>query len=95
MPAPQAAAAVAAARWFSARSGKVLVHARHMAKTRSKKWGMPVSTTHLSCGALFGVGIANGRAQWTVIRTILLAWLLTLTTAAFLSGSVYLLIRQL
>jgi PiT family inorganic phosphate transporter len=66
-----------------------------MAKTRSKKWGMPVSTTHLSCGALFGVGIANGRAQWTVIRTILLAWLLTLPTAAFLSGSVYLLIRQL
>jgi phosphate/sulfate permease len=44
---------------------------------------------------LFGVGIANGRAQWTVIRTILLAWLLTLPTAAFLSGSVYLLIRQL
>jgi len=66
-----------------------------MAKTRSKKWGMPVSTTDLSCGALFGVGIANGRAHWTVIRTILLAWLLTLTTAAFLSGSVYLLIRQL
>jgi PiT family inorganic phosphate transporter len=61
----------------------------------ASKWGMPVSTTHVSCGALFGIGIANGRARWRTIRTILLAWLLTLPTAAFLSGSLYLLIRQL
>lgn len=48
----------------------------------ASKWGMPVSTTHVSCGALFGIGVANGQARWNVIRTILLAWLLTLPMAA-------------
>ena len=48
----------------------------------ASKWGMPVSTTHVSCGALFAIGVANGQARWNVIRTILLAWLLTLPMAA-------------
>lgn len=61
----------------------------------ASKWGMPVSTTHVSCGALFGIGIANGRAQWSVIRTIIMAWLLTLPAAAVLSAGVYVLVRQL
>jgi PiT family inorganic phosphate transporter len=56
---------------------------------------MPVSTTHVSCGALFGIGIANGRAQWKMIRTILAAWVLTLPTAALLSGIIYILVRSL
>jgi PiT family inorganic phosphate transporter len=60
----------------------------------ASKWGMPVSTTHVSCGALFGIGIANGQAHWKMIRTILLAWLLTLPTAAVLSAGAYLLVRQ-
>jgi PiT family inorganic phosphate transporter len=60
----------------------------------ASKWGMPVSTTHVSCGALFGIGIANGRARWTMIRTILMAWLLTLPTAALLSAGVYAFLRQ-
>jgi PiT family inorganic phosphate transporter len=60
----------------------------------ASKWGVPVSTTHVSCGALFGIGIVNGRAQWRVIRTILMAWLLTLPTAAVLSAGVYLMVRQ-
>jgi len=59
----------------------------------ASKWGLPVSTTHVSCGALFGIGIANRQAQWKVIRTILMAWLLTLPTAAFLSAGVYWLVR--
>lgn len=58
-------------------------------------WGVPVSTTHVSCGALFGIGIANGEARWRMIRTILLAWLLTLPAAALLSAGVYLSIDEL
>jgi PiT family inorganic phosphate transporter len=59
----------------------------------ASKWGLPVSTTHVSCGALFGIGIANGEARWPMIRTILLAWLLTLPTAAVLSAVSYSLLR--
>jgi len=60
----------------------------------ASKWGMPVSTTHVSCGALFGIGIANGQARWKMINTILMAWLLTLPTAALLSAGVYAFVRQ-
>ena len=55
----------------------------------ASRWGLPVSTTHVSCGALFGIGAANGQARWDVIRTILLAWLLTLPCAAIIAGVIY------
>jgi PiT family inorganic phosphate transporter len=56
---------------------------------------MPVSTTHVSCGALFGIGIANGQARWKTIRTILMAWLLTVPLAALSEASVFVVFRQL
>jgi inorganic phosphate transporter, PiT family len=55
----------------------------------ASRWGLPVSTTHISCGALFGIGVANGQARWNVIRTILMAWLLTLPIAALSAGLIY------
>jgi PiT family inorganic phosphate transporter len=58
----------------------------------ASKWGLPVSTTHVSCGALFGIGAVSGQARWAVIRTILLAWVLTLPFAAVSAGSIYLLL---
>ncbi len=48
--------------------------------------GLPVSTTHVSCGALIGVGGANGRARWRAISGIALAWLVTLPLSALLAG---------
>lgn len=50
---------------------------------------MPVSTTHVSVGAIFGLGLVTGRAQWSTIRTILAAWVLTLPIGAVLSYSIY------
>ena len=44
--------------------------------------GVPVSTTHVSCGALFGIGAANGRARWATIGGIASAWVMTLPIAA-------------
>ena len=44
--------------------------------------GMPVSTTHVSSGAIFGIGVWTGDADWAVVRTILLAWVVTLPVAA-------------
>lgn len=61
----------------------------------ASRWGLPVSTTHLSCGALFGIGIANGQARWGVIRTILLAWLLTLPLAAISAALIYAVLSRL
>ena len=61
----------------------------------ASKWGFPVSTTHVSCGSLFGVGILNGQAHWEMIRTILLAWVLTLPFAGISSAIVYLALSQL
>lgn len=55
----------------------------------ASKWGLPVSTTHVSCGALFGIGAANGQARWRVIRTIVSAWVLTLPAAALLSAGAF------
>jgi inorganic phosphate transporter, PiT family len=60
----------------------------------ASKWGMPVSTTHVSCGSLFGIGVVNGRARWDVIRTILLAWVLTLPFAGISAGLIYLLLSR-
>ena len=52
-------------------------------------FGLPVSTTHVSCGALFGIGLTTRQADSRVISGILLSWLLTLPCAAALSGATY------
>jgi PiT family inorganic phosphate transporter len=51
--------------------------------------GLPVSTTHVSVGALFGIGLTTGRADLRVVSGILLSWLLTLPCAAAVSALVY------
>lgn len=48
----------------------------------ASRFGLPVSTTHVSTGALFGIAIENRGGHWPVIRNILLAWLATLPLAA-------------
>lgn len=48
----------------------------------ASRFGLPVSTTHVSCGALFGIGAVNGRASWRTIGQIVLAWVITLPVAA-------------
>jgi PiT family inorganic phosphate transporter len=46
--------------------------------------GLPVSTTHVSCGSLFGIGAVTRQAHWKTIATILLAWVTTLPLAGAL-----------
>ena len=48
--------------------------------------GVPVSTTHVSCGSLFGIGTATGQAHWRTIGHIVLAWILTLPIAGILGA---------
>lgn len=48
--------------------------------------GLPLSTTHVSCGALFGIGAVTGQARWKTIAGIFAAWLITLPLAAVLGA---------
>jgi len=52
----------------------------------SSSLGLPVSTTHVSCGALFGIGVVTGGARWKMILSILAAWAVTLPLAAVLAA---------
>jgi len=55
----------------------------------ASEFGMPVSTTHVSVGALFGIGLTGGKANTEVIASIALSWLLTLPCAALCSAVIY------
>ncbi len=55
--------------------------------------GVPVSTTHVSCGSIFGIGIASRSARWKTISRILLTWLTTLPMGAALGAALYLMLR--
>lgn len=58
----------------------------------ASRWGMPVSTTHVSCGSLFGLGAVTRKARWGMIRTIVGAWISTLPVAAALAAGFALLL---
>ena len=60
----------------------------------ASRLGLPVSTTHVSCGSLFGIGTVNRQAQWKVIRRILGSWLVTLPIGALLGAIAYLLVTS-
>ena len=51
--------------------------------------GVPVSTTHVSVGSLFGIGSATGQADKRKIAEIVMAWVLTLPIAASLAAVAY------
>lgn len=51
--------------------------------------GMPVSTTHVSVGSIFGIGTVTKKADLKVVRNILLSWLLTLPISAICSAIIY------
>ncbi|QNJ97121.1 inorganic phosphate transporter [Constantimarinum furrinae] len=48
--------------------------------------GMPVSTTHVSVGSIFGIGTASKKADVKMISKILISWVLTLPIAALMSA---------
>ncbi|MEB3767326.1 inorganic phosphate transporter [Acinetobacter sp. MD2] len=54
------------------------------------KFGLPVSTTHVLNSAVAGTMTANKSGlQWSTVKSILMAWVLTLPCAMLISASLY------
>ena len=54
--------------------------------TTASLHGLPVSTTHVSVGALLGIGITTRQTRWKTAIPVLLAWVATLPCAALMSA---------
>ncbi|GAB4120397.1 MAG: hypothetical protein Kow001_19450 [Acidobacteriota bacterium] len=59
----------------------------------ASRWGLPVSTTHVTVGSLCGIGAVSGQVQTRMVSAIVLAWLVTLPLAAGLAAAASLLVR--
>lgn len=55
----------------------------------ASRLGLPVSTTHVSVGALFGIGVTTGQADLGVVRGVVASWVVTLPCAAGLAALTY------
>jgi PiT family inorganic phosphate transporter len=57
--------------------------------------GIPVSTTHIICTSIMGVGTTMGAStvKWGVARTIAFAWILTIPLAALIGFVAFAVIR--
>jgi inorganic phosphate transporter, PiT family len=59
-------------------------------------YGLPVSTTHVLSSGVAGTMVANRSGlQWSTVRNLLMAWVLTLPVSIALAGGLYWLLRQL
>ncbi len=59
--------------------------------------GLPVSTTHVSSSAIIGIGLLKGlhKVRWTIVRGMVLAWVVTLPAAAVLASVAYLILARI
>jgi PiT family inorganic phosphate transporter len=62
-----------------------------MATIGAADWfGLPVSTTHVLSSGVAGTMLANHSGlQWSTVRNLLMAWVLTLPVAMMLSGFLF------
>ncbi len=52
----------------------------------ASRFGLPVSTTHVSVGAITGLGITQGTLNPRVLRNVVMSWVVTLPLAVLLSA---------
>ena len=59
------------------------------------RFGLPVSTTHVLTSGVAGTMAANGSGlQWSTVRSLAVAWVLTLPASIVLSGILYWVFRK-
>jgi PiT family inorganic phosphate transporter len=63
----------------------------------ASKLGMPVSTTHAVVGAVIGVGLARGleAIDLSIIKKIVITWLVTVPIAAFTTAGIFIVLINL
>ncbi|HET7106678.1 MAG TPA: anion permease [Candidatus Acidoferrum sp.] len=62
--------------------------------TLASPFALPVSTTHVTSGGIFGIGLLRREeANWTKVREILLAWVATLPLGAVLAAVIFLVLK--
>jgi PiT family inorganic phosphate transporter len=57
--------------------------------TTGAVYGIPMSTTHVASGGIFGAGAQRGTLDRSALHKILLAWIVTLPAAALLGAGCY------
>jgi PiT family inorganic phosphate transporter len=59
-------------------------------------FGLPVSTTHVLSSGVAGTMAASGSGlQWATIKNMALAWIMTLPAAMLISGTLFVILRQI
>ncbi len=60
----------------------------------AEMYGLPVSTTHVLSSGVAGTMVANKSGlQWSTVRNLLMAWVLTLPASIAIAGGLYWLLR--
>ncbi len=62
----------------------------------ASRWGLPLSTTHALIGSIVGIGLVQKEAfQWSTVRQIFTAWLITIPAAMGLGAGIFRVLRLL
>lgn len=56
--------------------------------------GLPISSTHVLIGAILGIGLVNRSTNWSLMKPIGLAWIITLPVSSLLSAFAFVLLRH-
>ena len=63
----------------------------------ASQFGFPVSTSHTLVGSIVGIGLWRNResVDWSTIRAVILAWVVTLPSAAILGAITFMVLNQI
>ena len=63
----------------------------------TQQFGIPVSTTHTTTGAIIGVGLTKrlSAVRWGLTINIIWAWIITIPVSALLAGGIFVLLRAI
>lgn len=55
--------------------------------------GIPVSSTHILVGSVLGIGVVNRSTNWSLMKPIAAAWVITLPSAGLLAAGILFVLR--